>query len=102
MDNFGVIELASTKTTSAPGWAYVPDRAQKAAAAAAAEHPPNRKRATRTQGKGLSASDQSARVEARVRKELGELEREGGRDIPIPARKGGEFFFVLPSRGCSS
>ena len=25
MNNFGVIEVATARTTNAPGWAYVPD-----------------------------------------------------------------------------
>jgi len=102
MDNFGVIELASTKTTSAPGWAYVADTGggPSSSLSAAVQPPPNRKRAARI-GKGLSLSDQSARQEARLRKELEALDREGGggrEGIPVPARKGGEFLLSLRRR----
>lgn len=90
MDNFGVIELAGPKTAATPGWAYVPD-------AAPLHHGPStgRKRAA-ARGQGLSLSDQSAREEARVRRELEGLDREGsGRDaIAVPARGRGEFSSV--------
>ena len=90
MNNFGVIELAGPKTAATPGWAYVPD-------AAPLHHGPStgRKRAA-ARGQGLSLSDQSAREEARVRRELEGLVREGsGRDaIAVPARGRGEFSSV--------
>ncbi|KAL1842376.1 hypothetical protein VTJ49DRAFT_5441 [Mycothermus thermophilus] len=86
MDNFGVIEIASTTTKTTPGWAYVPDTGP---AVPAALQPTNRKRAARNQP-ALSLSDLSAREETRLRKELEALDRESHRDvsIPIPPRPG--------------
>ncbi|GKT83138.1 HIT zinc finger family protein [Colletotrichum tofieldiae] len=85
MNNFGVYELASAKVTSAPGWAYVPDTGVNPAAAAL--QPTNRKRAARGKA-NPSASDLTVRQEAKIRKELEQLDRDGGRDasIPIPAK----------------
>ena len=95
MNNFGVIELAGAKTTSAPGWAYVPDIGRQDPASAALQ-PTNRKRA-RNAGAGgagaggISIDTLAARQEARVRKELEALDREGGgREgaIPVPLKNG--------------
>lgn len=87
MNNFGVIELASAKTTSAPGWAYVPDMGAKGAPGSGGA-PANRKRARNLPG--LSAGDLSARHEAKVRKEVEALDRDGGKDstIPLPVKSG--------------
>lgn len=88
MNNFGVIEIASTKTTHAPGWAYVPDTGINPSPAL----PSNRKRARNQPGAGpLSLSDATARQEAKVRKELELLDRDNQRDvnIPIPPRAAG-------------
>jgi zinc finger HIT domain-containing protein 1 len=87
MNNFGVIEIASAKTTSAPGWAYVPDTG--ALPGANALQPANRKRA-RNAPAGVTAGDLTARQEAKIRKEIEALERDGGKDslIPIPAKSG--------------
>ncbi|KAJ4295998.1 hypothetical protein N0V88_004700 [Collariella sp. IMI 366227] len=52
MNNFGVIEIASTTTKSTPGWAYVPDTGP----ALSSLQPTNRKRAARNQP-ALSLSD---------------------------------------------
>ncbi|KAF7548572.1 hypothetical protein G7046_g8629 [Stylonectria norvegica] len=86
MNNFGVIELASAKTTSAPGWAYVPDTA--VGRSSNALPPAHRKRARNAPG--LSLGDLSARQETKRRKEIGVLDRDGGRDnsIPLPAKGG--------------
>ncbi|KAI8635342.1 hypothetical protein F5Y19DRAFT_482579 [Xylariaceae sp. FL1651] len=98
MNNFGVIELASTKTTNAPGWAYVPDTphaaTSTAAAAAAAAAPTNRKRARNTGAAGagaLSLADANARQEAKARREIEILDRDNARDaqIAIPTKKSG-------------
>ncbi|EXF74311.1 HIT zinc finger [Colletotrichum fioriniae PJ7] len=85
MNNFGVYELASSKVTNAPGWAYVPDTGLNPAAAAL--QPANRKRAARSKA-NPTASDLTVRQEAKIRKELEQLDRDGGRDasIPIPAK----------------
>ncbi|AEO66021.1 uncharacterized protein THITE_2113748 [Thermothielavioides terrestris NRRL 8126] len=87
MNNFGVIEIASTTTKSTPGWAYVPDTAP---ALPAAVHSTSRKRAARNQP-ALTLSDLSAREETRIRKELEALDRDNPKDvnIPIPPRPGG-------------
>ncbi|KAI1779790.1 hypothetical protein F4818DRAFT_453744 [Hypoxylon cercidicola] len=95
MNNFGVIELATTKTTNAPGWAYVPDTAPNLAAAASLQ-PGNRKRAARNQGGGASTStlyaDADARQEAKLRREIEALDRDnyhrdGGIPVPASARR---------------
>lgn len=87
MNNFGVIEVAGSKTTHAPGWAYIPDTG---ANAAAAFQPTNRKRAARNKA-ALNPSDVSARQDAKVRKELEALDRDNNRDvnIPLPPKVGG-------------
>ncbi|KAL8322113.1 hypothetical protein RB597_008060 [Gaeumannomyces tritici] len=91
MNNFGVVEVASARTTTAPGWAYVPDTGINPAVAAL--QPAGRKRAARSGGprSKLSLSDLSARQEAAVRKELELLDRDNFKDVPIPvpARSGG-------------
>ncbi|KAI5866958.1 hypothetical protein GGS23DRAFT_593688 [Durotheca rogersii] len=103
MNNFGVIELASTKTTNAPGWAYVPDTGTGLgpAAASASLPPGNRKRAARSAagggggGANLSAlcADADARQEAKLRREIEALDRDNyHRDVaiavPAPASRG--------------
>lgn len=90
MNNFGVIEVASTKTTSAPGWAYVPDR-QPHPASSTAPAPSNRKRARAAAGGApLSLADANARQEAKARREIEILDRDNARDaqIAIPAKPG--------------
>ncbi|KAI1478387.1 hypothetical protein F4774DRAFT_385737 [Daldinia eschscholtzii] len=90
MNNFGVVELASTKTTNAPGWAYVPDTTPHLAAAAAAAaslQTGNRKRAARNQAANTSAlyADADARQEAKLRREIEALDRDNyHRDVSIP------------------
>lgn len=91
MNNFGVVEVASTRTTNAPGWAYVPDTGINPAVAAL--QPTNRKRAARNNrvsGKP-SLGDLSARQQAAVRKEVDQLDRDALKDVAIavPARSGG-------------
>ena len=84
MNNFGVIELASAKTTSAPGWAYVPDNTIASRSTA----PTNRKRARNAPG--LTLSDLTARQDTKIRKEVEALDKDGGRDntIPLPVKSG--------------
>ncbi|PHH59462.1 hypothetical protein CDD82_2454 [Ophiocordyceps australis] len=88
MNNFGVIELASLKTTAAPGWAYVPDTGPVGAAMAI--QPTNRKRSRTAATGGPNLGDQSARQAAKVRKQVEALDRDCGKDssIPLPARSG--------------
>jgi zinc finger HIT domain-containing protein 1 len=92
MNNFGVIELASARTTSAPGWAYIPDTA--IAPGSAGIQPANRKRARKQPGGGPSLSDLTARQEAKIRKEVEVLEKDGSKDntIPLPAKGGRSTF----------
>ena len=95
MNNFGVYELASAKTTSAPGWAYVPDTGINPATAAL--QPANRKRARNANAPGVNVGDLSARQEARIRKEVEALDKDANRDntIPIPTRSGKGMFREL-------
>ena len=79
MNNFGVIELASTKTSHAPGWAYVPDVAHTPSTTIV---PGNRKRAARNQA-AASGTDLSARFDAKIRKEIESLDRDNARDVSI-------------------
>ncbi|KAK7951983.1 uncharacterized protein PG986_007711 [Apiospora aurea] len=86
MNNFGVIEVASAKTTNAPGWAYVPDTGPLSLSHQQGKNSKNRKRAARSAagGPNLSYADLSARQEAKVRKELEVLDRDNPRDVSIP------------------
>ncbi|KAI0843138.1 hypothetical protein F5Y06DRAFT_304634 [Hypoxylon sp. FL0890] len=88
MNNFGVIELASTKTTNAPGWAYVPDTPNIAAAAPSSLQPGHRKRAARNQATASTSAlyaDADARQEAKLRREIEALDRDNyHRDVSIP------------------
>ncbi|KAI0426197.1 hypothetical protein F5Y09DRAFT_71851 [Xylaria sp. FL1042] len=89
MNNFGVIEIASAKTTNAPGWAYVPDRQPHHHLSAATTS--NRKRAraaASAAGVQLSLADANARQEAKARREIEILDRDNARDvqIAIPAK----------------
>ncbi|KAI0966836.1 hypothetical protein F4678DRAFT_448320 [Xylaria arbuscula] len=97
MNNFGVIELASTKTTSAPGWAYVPDRQpHHIPPSTTAASTTNRKRsraAASGAGAQLSLADANARQDAKARREIEILDRDNARDvhiaIPAKSRAGG-------------
>jgi zinc finger HIT domain-containing protein 1 len=85
MNNFGVIEVASAKTTNAPGWAYVPDTGpalSHASSAAGGAQP--RKRARNAGAANLSHADLTARQQAKVRRELEVLDRDNARDVSIP------------------
>ncbi|KAJ1331242.1 zinc finger HIT domain-containing protein 1 [Microdochium nivale] len=86
MNNFGVVELASARTTNAPGWAYVPDLGPTASGTAGAA--PNRKRGARaaaTASVKFSYADVDARHDAKLRKELEGLDRDNQpRDAAIP------------------
>ncbi|KAI1323222.1 hypothetical protein F5Y16DRAFT_412758 [Xylariaceae sp. FL0255] len=91
MNNFGVIELASAKTTSAPGWAYVPDTRpgphNLQAGGPSSTTTTNRKRARNaaTGGGNLSLADANARQEAKFRREIEILDRDNAtaRDVQI-------------------
>ncbi|KAJ2973532.1 hypothetical protein NQ176_g6558 [Zarea fungicola] len=101
MNDFGVIELAGAKTTSAPGWAYVPDNRLNTGAAVSTTTT-NRKRARNIPGGGLTLSDLTARQENKARKELEALDRDGGRDtsIPLPGESGRSMFKITLSLEC--
>ncbi|ODA76549.1 hypothetical protein RJ55_07819 [Drechmeria coniospora] len=88
MSKFGVIELAGTRTTAAPGWAYVPNTVPGPASAVTQSS--NRKRARNAPGGNLSMGDLSVRQEAKIRKEVEALERDGAKDnsIPLPVKGG--------------
>ncbi|EJP63009.1 hypothetical protein CRV24_009624 [Beauveria bassiana] len=100
MNDFGVIELAGAKTTSAPGWAYVPDTRLAAATTSGTTTTTtaNRKRARNAPGGGLTLSDLTARQENKMRKELEALDRDGGRDttIPLPGKSGRSMYTDAP------
>lgn len=94
-NNFGVVEIASTRTTTAPGWAYVPDTGGPAPR----EYVPGvlqtagRKRTAAAAGRAGGAgtvADASSRREAKIQKEIEALDRENPRDvaIPVPAPAG--------------
>lgn len=101
MNNFGVIEVASTKTTNAPGWAYVPDTAASSipsqSVSAVHLHVNRNKRAARqTHGGGGGGTAQqhndiSARHDAKLQKEIEQLQRDsfGGRDAQVAIPSGG-------------
>jgi zinc finger HIT domain-containing protein 1 len=88
MNNFGVVEIATAKTTSAPGWAYVPERQRPLNIPATGTTTTNRKRprnAAVAAGAGatLSLADANARQEAKARREIEILDRDNSRDVQI-------------------
>lgn len=97
MNNFGVIEVASAKTTNAPGWAYVPDTGSSSlpsqSVSAVHLHVNRNKRAARqanAAGTGASAqhhNDISARHDAKRQKDIDQLQRDSlsAAQIPIPS-----------------
>ncbi|KAG4443693.1 hypothetical protein IFR05_000782 [Cadophora sp. M221] len=80
MINFGVREVANSKTAPAPGWAYVPDTGVNASAAAL--QPSSRKRA-RNQNVA-SSHETTARQDAKILRDLAALDRENAKDVSIP------------------
>ncbi|PSR92248.1 hypothetical protein BD289DRAFT_429056 [Coniella lustricola] len=100
MNNFGVIELASTKTTHAPGWAYVPDHPGSSnpskSVSAVHLHVNRNKRAARHANASASTiaqqqDDISARHDSKLAKEIEQLQRDslGGRDVHVPIPSSG-------------
>lgn len=106
MNNFGVIEVASTKTTHAPGWAYVPDTPASSipsqSVSAVHLHVNRNKRAARAANNSSSgyhngASAVNERHDAKLQKEIDQLQRDhpalggagggarGDAHIPIPS-----------------
>lgn len=101
MNNFGVIEVASTKTTHAPGWAYVPDTPASAipsqSVSAVHLHVNRNKRAARNNNAAAGSVAASSfavneRHDAKLQKEIEQLQRDslGGRDAQIPIPSGGQ------------
>ncbi|ETS88178.1 hypothetical protein PFICI_02006 [Pestalotiopsis fici W106-1] len=84
MNNFGVIEVATARTTNAPGWAYVPDTGPAPTSSIGAGNQSRSKRARNTGPANLSHADLTARQEAKVRRELEVLDRDNSRDVVIP------------------
>jgi len=80
MINFGVREVANSKSVAAPGWAYVPDTGVNTSVAAL--QPSSRKRA-RNQPVA-SQHETTAKQDARILRELAALDRENHRDVSIP------------------
>ncbi|RFU36056.1 hypothetical protein B7463_g258, partial [Scytalidium lignicola] len=80
MLDFGVREVAISKATAAPGWAYIPDTGVNHSAAAL--QPSSRKRA-RNQPT-TSFADTSAKQEVKILREIAALDRENHRDVSIP------------------
>lgn len=113
MNNFGVIEVASTKTTHAPGWAYVPDTAASSvpsqSVSAVHLHVNRNKRAARlansASGTGTTAAqrqdDLSARHDAKLQKEIEQLQRDsfGGGHHASQAAASGDGGGSSKSRG---
>lgn len=96
--NFGVLEVANSKATAAPGWAYVPDTGVNASVAALQ---PGRSKRARNQNIATT-SDTTAKQDAKLIRELEELTKENHREvvIPIPVKKAGVGrgkFPLLPS-----
>ena len=80
MLNFGVREVANSRATAAPGWAYVPDTGVNTSIAAL--QPSSRKR-VRT-GPSASLHETTAKQDAKILRELAALDRENHRDVSIP------------------
>lgn len=80
MFNFGVQEIVGSKSTTAPGWAYVPDTGINPAVAAL--QPSSRKR-PRTTGPN-NTQETSAKQDAKLIRELSALDRDNHRDVSIP------------------
>lgn len=76
--SFEVFELASTKTTRSPGWAYIPDVGPAIAAATLS----NRKRVARNHT-GVKSTIPKIPLHTRIQKELDALDREQTRNTCI-------------------
>ncbi|KAJ4421990.1 hypothetical protein N0V82_003386 [Gnomoniopsis sp. IMI 355080] len=98
MNNFGVIEVASAKTTNAPGWAYVPDTGSSSvpsqSVSAVHLHVNRNKRAARQSNAATGSSAQhhndiSARHDSKLQKEIEQLQRDSLSNVQIPIPSGG-------------
>jgi zinc finger HIT domain-containing protein 1 len=77
MLNFGVQEIVISKTSSAPGWAYVPDTGTNPASL----QPASRKRPRNV---NALSQDTTAKQDAKLMRELAALDREHFKEITIP------------------
>jgi hypothetical protein len=97
MINFGVREVADSKATAAPGWAYVPDTGVNTSVSALQ---PARNKRQRTQ-LAPNQHETTAKQDAKILRELTALDRESHREvlIPVPVRhrdcagRGMAFFY---------
>jgi hypothetical protein len=80
MINFGVREVANSRATAAPGWAYVPDTNVNASVTALQPSSRTRVRNQPT----TSLHETTAKQEAKILRELAALDRENHRDVSIP------------------
>jgi len=80
MELFGVQELPSAKSISAPGWAYVPDTGINPSVAAL--QPSRAKRARNLPS--ASAHENTAKQDAKILRELAALDKESHKDVQIP------------------
>lgn len=80
MINFGVREVANSRATAAPGWAYVPDTNVNASVTALQSSSRTRVRNQPT----TSLHETTAKQEAKILRELAALDRENHRDVSIP------------------
>ena len=79
MASFGVREVADSKATAAPGWAYVADTGVNASVAALQ---PARNKRQRTQ-LASNQHETTAKQDAKILRELAALDRESHREVPI-------------------
>ncbi|KAF7917297.1 hypothetical protein EAE99_009308 [Botrytis elliptica] len=82
--NFGVLEIAPSKYVPAPGYAYVPDVSN----APQIGLQPSARRARGPAGAGLGA-ETTKKQDAKILRELAQLDRENHRDVNIPVTGGG-------------
>lgn len=80
MELFGVQELPSAKSISAPGWAYVPDTGINPSVAAL--QPSRAKRARNLPN--ASTHENTAKQDAKILRELAALDKESHKDVQIP------------------
>ncbi|KAF5875432.1 putative hit finger domain protein [Botrytis fragariae] len=82
--NFGVLEIAPSKYVPAPGYAYVPDVSNTPQVGLQ----PSARRARGPAGAGLGA-ETTKKQDAKILRELAQLDRENHRDVNIPVTGGG-------------
>ncbi|KAF7932068.1 uncharacterized protein EAE97_009089 [Botrytis byssoidea] len=82
--NFGVLEIAPSKYVPAPGYAYVPDISNTPQIGLQ----PSARRARGPAGAGLGA-ETTKKQDAKILRELAQLDRENHRDVNIPVTGGG-------------